>query len=258
MPAPAIEIQGLRKRGAGGVALHGIDLAVRPGERVGLVGPSSSGKTSLLRALAGLDGVFDGDATVAGVDPREEPVEVKRRVGFVPEDGPLYDALRVSETLLFIGRLHGLDDGAIRSRVEPLLEVLDLARLLGRSVGELGGVARRKLLLAMALVHDPPVLLLDEPFHDLDAASAVTVKEVLAALARRGRACLLATRAVAAAEGACDRFAVIFGGKIAAFGTAEQLRKATGAATLEAGCAALAPAGQTPTDAARAADALAR
>jgi ABC-2 type transport system ATP-binding protein len=186
-----------------------------------------------VRVLAGLVPAFGGEVRVAGYDPREAPVEIKRRIGYVPENAVVYDALTVAEFLLLVGRLHGIEDERIRARSEAMLEALELEGRLGSRTSSLSKGMRQKVMLAAALLHRPSILFVDEPLSGLDVASARLVKESLRRYADGGRAILYCSHVMDVVERVCDRIAVLHEGRIAAEGTFEQLAERSGERSLE-------------------------
>ncbi len=239
----ALEVRGLRKQFGARVVLEGIDLAVERGTILGYIGPNGAGKSTTVKILCGLDAVFEGQVRVCGLDPREQPLEVKRRIGYVPENAVLFEALTVAEHMLLVGRLHGLEDELVRSRAESLLGVFDLAERLGSRLSTLSKGMKQKVLLASSLLHDPEVLFLDEPLSGLDVHSTILVKELLRALAGAGKTLFYCSHVMDVVERVCDRIAIIDGGKLAAQGTFEELQQARGGGSLEQIFARLTSAG---------------
>jgi len=233
MSSPAIELRGVAKRYGSKVALAGIDLAIEPGTVQGFIGANGAGKSTTVKILMGLLAPFEGEARVAGLDPRTDPVGVKRKVGYVPENAVLFETMTVAELLLLVGRLRGLSDAAIRARGEEFLSVFDLEGRLGHRIATLSKGMRQKVLLTSALLHDPEVLFLDEPLSGLDAAATILVKELLRRLAGRGRTIFYCSHVLDVVERVCDRIAIVDGGRIVAEGTLEELSAQRGAASLE-------------------------
>lgn len=251
-----IRVRGLTKRYGDHVVLDGVDFDVAAGEILGYVGPNGSGKTTTLRILAGMLGDFEGEARVAGYSPREDPLEVKRRIGFVPENAVLYESLPVAEYLLFVGRMHGLEDELLIRRAEGVLDALELKSRLGDRIGALSKGMRQKVLLTAGLVHDPDVLFLDEPLSGLDVNSSLLVKEVVRGLARRGKAVLFSSHVMDVVERLCDRIAILHGGRIAAVGRFEELSERLAGSSLESIFAGLTGEGDAAARAERVLEAL--
>lgn len=233
MTPAAIEIRGLRTRYGDREVLAGVDLDVPEGTILGYLGANGAGKTTTVRILCALRSEWEGSVRVAGLDPQADPLGVKACIGYVPESAALYDSLTLAETLLFLGRLHGLEDELIRARAETFLDVFGLRERLGSRVGTLSKGMRQKLLLTSALLHDPRILFLDEPLSGLDVASTILVKSLLRRLAERGRTVFYCSHVMDVVERLCDRIAILHEGKIVAAGTPADLAEARGAGSLE-------------------------
>ena len=224
----ALELRGLRKSFGAAPAVGGLDLTVRPGEFYALLGPNGAGKTTTLRMSAGLLAPDAGSIRIFGVDALREPIAAKRITAWLPDEPILYDQLDPLEYLEFVAGLWGADPGEAQDRARELLDVLDLwshrhARCEGFSRG-----MKQKVALAGALVHDPLLLLLDEPLTGLDAAIARQVKDLLVARVKRGRTVILTTHILDVAERLADRIGIIHGGRLCAEGTLAELRQQTG------------------------------
>jgi len=174
-----------------------------------------------------------GRAVVAGFDVVEQPLEAKRRIGYVPETAALYDGLTAAEYLELIACLHHLDRGAAGARRSEMLELFGLADVQHQRLSEFSKGMRQKVVIAAALIHRPEVLFLDEPLDGLDANAAMIVKEVLKQLAAQGRTILFCSHILEVVERICTRIVIINGGKQIADGTADEIRRSTGTATLE-------------------------
>jgi len=227
---PALSIRGLCKNFDGKAAVEQLDLTVQPGEFYALLGPNGAGKTTTIRMTAGLMLPDSGAIEVYGVDVLKDPTATKRITAWLPDEPALYDKLDPMEYLEFVAGLWGVDPDVAMSRARELLEVLELwphrhARCEGFSRG-----MKQKVALAGALIHDPMLLLLDEPLTGLDAAIARQVKDLLTARARMGRAIILTTHILEVAERLADRIGIINAGRLCAEGTLEELRARTGRA----------------------------
>jgi len=231
--APLIEIHGLRKRYGENEVLQGIDLEVRPGEILGYIGPNGSGKSTTIRILTGLLQQYEGEVRVAGLDPRREALEIKRRIGYVPENAILYEQLTIAEYLLFVGRLQGLADALIERRAEEFLAAFELSDRLSSRIATLSKGMRQKVLFTSALLHDPRILFLDEPLSGLDVNATILVKELLRALADSGRTIFYSSHVMDVVERVCDRIAILHGGRIVALGSFEELSQGKHAGSLE-------------------------
>lgn len=215
------------------LALFDLNLRVEPGEILGFLGPNGAGKSTTVKILTGLIRPSAGRAVVAGFDVVEQPIEVKKRIGYVPETAALYDGLTAAEYLELVACLHHLDPKMVRSRSAELLELFGLAEDQHRRMTEFSKGMRQKVLLAAALIHRPEVLFLDEPLDGLDANAALIVKEVLKQLAGQGRTILFCSHILDVVERMCTRIVIISNGRQITDGTAERIREQTGASTLE-------------------------
>jgi len=256
MESNPIEIRGLRKNYGEKRVLDGVDLVVGKGQILGYVGPNGAGKSTTVKILTGLLDGFTGEVRVAGFDPRVDAVEVKRRIGYVPENAVLYESLTIAEFLLFVGRLHNLDDASIQRRADEFLAVFDLAGRLHSRITTLSKGMRQKVLLTAAVLHDPEVLLVDEPLSGLDVNAMILIKEFLRGFADRGRAVFYCSHVMEVVERVCDRIAILHQGKIAAIGTFTELQTRMPGGSLERIFAELTSDGSSDGGAKRLLDAL--
>ena len=230
----ALEIRGLTKRFAGRAAVDGLDLSIPAGEFHAILGPNGAGKTTTLRIVAGLLRPDAGSVSVLGHDVLATPEDAKRVLAFLPDDPLLYAKLRPLEYLEFVAGLWSLDPVSARKRAGELLEWLGLADRTGELIEGFSRGMRQKLALAGALIHDPRVMILDEPLTGLDAAAARQVKDLLVERVKQGVCVILTTHILEIAERLAERISIIQRGRIVAQGTMEELRRASGAgATLE-------------------------
>ncbi len=211
-------------RGGAVHAVDGVSFAVRPGEVFGLLGPNGAGKTTTLRILAGLIAPTRGRAMVYGHDVAIRPEEVRARLGFLATETGLYERLSPWETLSFFARIFGLPSTDGATRAESLLRRLGLWNLRNRRVGTLSVGERQKLSFARCLVHDPPLLILDEPTAGLDVFVARTAVELIGELSSSGKTVLLSTHDMHLAQRLCERVGIIHRGRLVAVGEPEQLR----------------------------------
>jgi ABC-2 type transport system ATP-binding protein len=219
MPLPVIlSLSNIRVRYGTRVAVDGLSLEVHRGEIVGLLGPNGSGKSTTLAVAAGVLDPAEGTATVAGVSRTTDPAGFARRIGLVPQVCGLYDELTANENLMFFGRLYGLAGHDLRRRVVRVLARVGLADRGTHRVNTFSGGMKQRLNLAVALIHDPPLLLLDEPTASLDPASRDALFVDLTRLREEGHAILLSTHHLDEAELGCDRVAVLDHGKLVACG----------------------------------------
>ncbi len=228
--AAALSMRALCKSFDGKPAVDQLDLTIRPGEFYALLGPNGAGKTTTIRMAAGLLLPDSGSIDIYGVDVVADPIAAKRMTAWLPDEPALYDKLDPLEYLEFVAGLWGVEPALAMSRARELMEVLELwphrhTRCEGFSRG-----MKQKVALAGALIHDPMLLLLDEPLTGLDAAIARQVKDLLTARAKAGRAIILTTHILEVAERLADRIGIIHAGRLCAEGTLEDLRARTGRA----------------------------
>ncbi len=209
-------------------AVDGISFTVGSGEIFGLLGPNGAGKTTALRILTGLIAPSSGRATVYGYDVASRPEEVRSRLGFLATETGLYERLSPWETLCFFARIFGLSTREGEQRAEALLRRLGLWPLRKRRVGTLSVGERQKLSFARCLVHDPPLLILDEPTAGLDVFVARTAVDLIGELATAGKTVVLSTHDMHLAERLCRRVAIIHRGKLAAVGGPGELQEELG------------------------------
>jgi len=234
--APAVLVTGLRKsfRVAGGTveAVSGIDLTVRAGEIFGLLGPNGAGKTTTLRILTTLLPADAGDACVAGADVRRAPGSVRRLIGYVGQLGGADKDATGRENLMLAARLYGMSADAAGRRCAELAEVFDLDALVGRPVRTYSGGQRRRLEVALGIVHRPRVLFLDEPTTGLDPQNRANLWEQLRLLREGGTTVVLTTHYLDEADQLCDRVAIVDHGRVIALGRPDELKQRYSADTI--------------------------
>lgn len=238
MPHDAILAEGLAKtfhdpqRGVV-EAVKGVDLACRKGEIFGLLGPNGAGKTTTLRMLSTILAPTAGRAAIDGVDVGEDPLEVRRRLGFLSGSTGLYPRLTGRETLRYFGRLHGLEGEALDAAIARAFDAFDLhdfgdGRCEGLSTGQ-----KQRVSIARAVLHDPPVLILDEPTTGLDIMASSDMIQFIESRREAGTCVLFSTHILSEAERLCDRIGIVYDGRMLAAGTLDELRAATGREWLE-------------------------
>lgn len=219
MPLPvALSLEAIRVRYGKTVALDGLSLDVRRGEIVGLLGPNGSGKSTALAVAAGVLTPGEGSVRVEGIERDRDPAGFAARIGFVPQDCALYDEFTAAENLFFFGKLYGLSGSELRRCVVRTLSRVRMGAHAASRVGTFSGGMKQRVNLAAALLHDPPVLLLDEPTASLDPAARDALFADLTRLKDDGHAVLLSTHHLDEAELGCDRVALLDRGKLAAIG----------------------------------------
>ncbi|MEZ5978406.1 MAG: ABC transporter ATP-binding protein [Planctomycetota bacterium] len=214
-------------------ALRGLDLECRFGEIFGLLGPNGAGKSTTLRILATTLRPTRGTAVVDGVDVTVDPQEVRRRIGFLSATTGLYPRLDARETLRYFGTLHGLEKRALEDRIEELVESFSIGPFAKQRCEQLSSGQKQRVNIARAVLHDPDVLILDEPTTGLDILGTSEMIDFIQSR-RDGRRCVLfSTHVLSEAERLCDRIGIIYGGDLLGVGTLDELRAETGAQWLE-------------------------
>lgn len=224
----ALVVRGLVKRFGGFTAVNGLELTVRRGELYALLGPNGAGKTTSLRIVAGLLTPDAGEITICGVDRLRNPVEAKRVVAWLPDEPMVYDKLTPVEYLDFVAGLWEVDPSQVKSRRDELIATLDLGRVADQRCEGFSKGMRQKVALAGALIHDPQLLILDEPLTGLDAAMARHVKELLQERVARGVTVILTTHILEVAERLSDRIGIIRNGRLVCEGTMAELSASGG------------------------------
>lgn len=202
-------------------AVDNVDFEVKRGEVFGLLGPNGSGKSTTVKMLLGLLYPTKGHIEVFGKSPRD--VQTKQRIGYLPEESYLYRYLDSEETLDFFGNLFSIDSKDRQNRAEQLIEMVGLNAARTRTVGEFSKGMQRRIGLAQALINDPDLIILDEPTSGLDPIGCREIKDLIIALAKRGKTIILSSHLLADVEDVCDRVVIYYGGKIQALGTLKEL-----------------------------------
>ena len=215
-------------------ALIGLNLTVEPGEILGFLGPNGAGKSTTVKILTGMIRPDAGRALVAGFDVVEQPMEVKKRVGYVPETAALYDGLTGGEYLELIACLYHIDSKTAAARRSELLELFGLLGNEHDRMSEYSKGLRQKVAIIAAMMHRPEVLIMDEPLDGLDANTAMIVKELLKQMAAQGKTVLFCSHILDVVDRMCSKIVIINRGRLVASGTSEDLKHETGEASLEA------------------------
>jgi ABC-2 type transport system ATP-binding protein len=224
MGEPAIEVSGLRKSFGKKEAVAGVDLTIAAGSLAGLVGPNGAGKTTSLSMMTGLLRPDSGQVVIKGLDVWADPVAAKAVIGVVTAEARLFERLSGAEMLEYAGRLRGLPAAEARSRAAQLLDALDLAADAKRLVADYSTGMRKKTALGCALIHNPPVLFLDEPLEGVDPVSADVIRRLLTRMAGSGSTVLFSSHVMELVEQVCDHVSIIDKGKIVVTGTTEAVR----------------------------------
>ena len=219
-----IQIQGLEKRYGKFQALHPLDLEIRRGEVFGFLGPNGAGKTTTIRTLAGVLTPTAGRVLIDGMDIVKNPVQSKKMVGYIPDRPYLYDKLTAREFLHFIGELYEISPADIKQRSEELLQENGLLDRADELIEAYSHGMKQRLVLSSALLHNPPVLIVDEPMVGLDPHGARKIKNKFREIADANRCVFLSTHSLDVAQEVCDRVGILFKGRLIALGTVEEIR----------------------------------
>jgi ABC-2 type transport system ATP-binding protein len=219
-----IDVQNLTKKFGEKVAVNDVSFRVQSGEVFGFLGPNGAGKTTTIKMIVGLLQPTSGVVRVAGYDIHKEPLRSKAATGYVPDTPNLYAKLSGREFLTFVGDLYEVERTQVQRRIEELLRLFDLVQAGDDTIDSYSHGMQQKTALAAALMHDPQVLILDEPTVGLDPKSARLIKDILRQLAERGSAIFLSTHILEIAERMCDRIGIINKGELIAVGTMDELR----------------------------------
>jgi len=230
--APTLVAEGLVKRFGPVAAVDGVSLTVSPGEVVGLLGPNGAGKTTTLRMLAGILTPDSGAVRVGGVDIHDQPLDAKRRLGFLSGDTQLYQRLTTREVLRYFGRLYGMADAQVDARSARLVEDLEMKEFADRPCGTLSSGQKQRANIARAFLHEPVLLVLDEPTVALDVISGQFIVESIRRQREAGRAVLFSTHIMSEAEYLCDRILLLHRGRIIDEGALEDLLARSGCGNL--------------------------
>ena len=228
-----IKVNGLTKYYGNKPAAKDITFEVNKGEVFGLLGTNGAGKSTTIKMLCGLLKPTRGSILIGDVDLNRMPLKAKSMMGYLPENPLIYDKLTGAETLELIGRLRKLSNDMIEQRVKYYAQTLDLGEQIYHEVGTYSKGMRQKLAIAMTLIHDPDMVLLDEPASGLDPRYTKLLKDWIKNLSANGRTILLSTHIIEMAETLCDRIGIIDQGKLMAIGTVNEIQTSTGVGNLE-------------------------
>ena len=219
-----IEVRDLKKSYGETQALRGISFSIQAGEVVGLLGPNGAGKTTAMRILVGYLMPSAGEVRVAGLDVTTNPLEVKRRIGYLPENAPSYNEMLVQEFLEFVADMHGLDAATRRRHLERTVGECAIQDVLTRPIGHLSKGYRQRVGLASAILHDPSILILDEPTSGLDPNQIVEVRELIRRMGQT-KTVILSTHILPEVEASCGRAVILIDGLVRADGSLEELTR---------------------------------
>ena len=219
-----IEVKGLSKRFGQVQALNNVSFTVERGQIVGFLGANGAGKTTTMDILCGCSGADSGSASIAGYDITEQPIEAKSRLGYLPDVPPLHGEMSVEDFVTYAAKLHKVPFNALNARVSDTLQRLSLIEVRRRLVGNLSKGFRQRVALAQAIVHDPEVLILDEPTEGLDPGQIVQIRELIRSLGGK-HTIMLSSHILSEVQNTCDRIVIINKGRIVTQGTYEELTR---------------------------------
>jgi len=228
-----IQLQKICKSYGDKRVLHDISLDIEAGQVIGYLGPNGAGKTTTVKILTATHIPDSGRATVCGFDPASDPIEVRRRVGYVPETPALYESMTPMEFGRFIGRLHKIPEASLDRRLERSLEIFGLPENRHELLGTFSKGMKQKVAIVTGLIHNPPVVILDEPLNGLDAGSALLLKEIISRLAEQGRTVFYCSHLLDVVEKVCHRVVILREGRVLADGTVAELREQSSSSSLE-------------------------
>ncbi|MFT3701999.1 MAG: ABC transporter ATP-binding protein [Agriterribacter sp.] len=228
-----LEIHQLKKQYGGNYVLKGIDLSVKEPHIIGYIGPNGAGKSTTIKILSGIIDDFEGEAHVLGMDVRKDAIDIKKRIGYIPEQAALYDVLTPMEYLKFTGRLYQLEDSTIQKKSLELLQLFELGDKANERMNGFSKGMRQKVLLISGLMHNPEIIFLDEPLSGLDANAVILVKELLSQLKLAGKTLFYSSHIMDVVEKISDRIIIINKGEMIADGTFESLKASAEKGSLE-------------------------
>jgi ABC-2 type transport system ATP-binding protein len=230
---PVIKIKNLFKSYGAKHVLKDINLEVFPGQVIGYIGPNGAGKSTTVKILCGLLTDYEGEVTIKGFDLKQDTIEVKKMIGYVPELAEMYDVLTPREYLQFSGDLYGIDPAVCDDRINRMLQAFDLYGNIDQRMDSFSKGMRQKVLIASGLLHNPDIIILDEPLSGLDANSVIIIKELISKLAKDGKTIFYCSHMMDVVEKVSDRIVLIDEGRIIANGSFEELQQLEGGKSLE-------------------------
>lgn len=224
-PTPLIQIRNLSKSYGDKIVLKGLSLDIFPGQVIGYIGPNGAGKSTTVKILTGLIPDFSGEVLINGLNMAEHPQEIKKLIGYVPENAEIYDVLSPTEYLDFIGKLYGMEEGLLQERSRKLLAAFGLGAVLDDRMDTFSKGMRQKVLLIAGIIHDPKIIVLDEPLSGLDANAVIMIKELIMRLSQEGKTIFYCSHMMDVVEKVSDRILLINKGEIIADGSFESLKQ---------------------------------
>jgi ABC-2 type transport system ATP-binding protein len=233
MTKPVISIRNLYKNYGNKPVLRGINLDVNAGQVLGYIGPNGAGKSTTVKILCGLISDYQGEVTINGIDVKTNPLEAKRLIGYIPELAELYDVLTPAEFLHFMGNLYGMDVDVCDNRLVKMMTAFGMQANIHQRMDTFSKGMKQKVLLASGLIHNPDIIILDEPLSGLDANSVIMVKDLISKLAKDGKTIFYCSHMMDVVEKVSDRIILIDNGIIVADGSFEALKAQQGDSSLE-------------------------
>jgi ABC-2 type transport system ATP-binding protein len=219
-----IDTSSLRKRYNDTYVLKGVDFRIESGQVVGYIGPNGAGKSTTIKIICGITDTFEGEVRVFGLDVRKHALEIKQRIGYIPEQASLYDVLTPAEYLRFVGKLYGLEETTIHAKSAELLRLFDLSNKANTRMNTFSKGMKQKVLLISGMMHNPEIIFLDEPLSGLDANAVILVKEILSQLKQSGKTIFYSSHIMDVVEKISDRIIIIDKGDVIADGSFEELQ----------------------------------
>ncbi|MDU1348406.1 ABC transporter ATP-binding protein [uncultured Clostridium sp.] len=230
---PIISVKDLKKSYGSKEVLKGVSLDVYPGQLIGYIGPNGAGKSTTIKTFLGIIEDYEGEIKIFGEDISSNNKEYKRRIGYVPEVGEIYDNLTAKEYLTFIGELYGLDYELADKRASKLVEIFGIQSNYNNRISSFSKGMRQKVMIISSLLHDPDILFLDEPLSGLDANSVIVMKEILSQLIKEGKTIFYSSHIMDVVEKISNRIIVINNGEVVADGSFEELKRQSEEGSLE-------------------------
>jgi len=222
---PIVEINNLKKSFGSNQVLHGINLKIEPGQIIGYIGPNGAGKSTTIKIICGLISDFEGEVLISGKDLRTETLEIKRLIGYIPENAAMYESLTPMEFMEFIGEMRNLNRQTTHEKAKALMNIFEMKPHINQRISTFSKGMRQKVMICSSLLHNPNLILMDEPLSGLDANSVIMVKEMLLHLAKEGRTIFYSSHLMDVVEKISDRIILIDQGKVIADGPFDDLKK---------------------------------
>jgi len=222
---PFIQIRNLSKSYGSKLVLKNLSLDIYPGQVIGYIGPNGAGKSTTVKILTGLIPDFEGEVIVDGINMATDPLEIKKLFGYVPENAEIYDVLTPMEYLDFIGKLYGMDETTLHDRIRKLVAAFGLSVNINDRMDTFSKGMKQKILLISGIIHNPKIIILDEPLSGLDANAVIMIKELILRLSKEGKTIFYCSHMMDVVEKVSDRILLINKGEIIADGTFESLKQ---------------------------------